>query len=335
MKTSKWFIKHSETSVKCTLCPHECIIREGNSGSCRVRSNQGGLLRPDNYGLISALRTDPIEKKPLYHFYPGSGIFSVGSAGCNLRCVFCQNCEISQVISLDDILGLQHYEPQQIVDNARTVAGNLGIAFTYNEPTVWYDFMFDTARLAKSIGLKTVMVTNGYINRAPLSELLEVTDAFSVDLKGFTEEFYHKASSARLEPVKESIKQIAAAKRHFEIVNLVIPGMNDNRQTFNEMVKWISGELGKETVLHLSKYFPMYKLNTPATSTALLEELHEMASQYLDYVYLGNTESHHNNTYCPQCKSLVIVRHGYNTVLTGIDASGNCSKCRTKILKYI
>lgn len=335
MKSCEWFEKTNRDTIKCTLCPHECTIREGKLGSCHVRMNREGILYPENYGMVSALHLDPIEKKPLYHFYPGSQIFSVGSAGCNLRCHFCQNCEISQVTSVQDVMGLKQYTPQQIVESATTKPDNIGIAYTYNEPTVWYEFMMDTAKLAKEKGLRNVMVTNGFINLKPLMDLLEVMDAFSVDIKGFTGDFYHKVTAAALEPVKEAIKLISSSGKHFELVNLVIPGMNDNRDVFEEMVKWIYGELGKSTVLHLSRYFPMYKLNIEATPPALLEELHETASRYLDFVYLGNISSNHGNTHCPKCSSLAIVRKGYNIYPSGIDESGYCKNCNTRLITHM
>lgn len=335
MKSSKWYENREDGSLVCTLCPHHCSLPAGKTGICHVRTNRGGELISDNYGLISALHSDPIEKKPLYHFYPGSHIFSVGSVGCNLRCLYCQNCEISQVPSVDSVMGMQQYEPGNLVGKATAVAGNIGIAYTYNEPTVWYEFMAETAFLAKSCGLKNVMVTNGFINASPLEELLDVIDAFSVDIKGFTGEFYKKVTSSRLQPVKKAISTIARSGRHLELVNLVIPGMNDNLQRFREMVKWISGETGKQTVLHLSRYFPMYRMNIEPTPPALLMELHEVAAEYLDYVYLGNINSVHGNTHCPDCKSLVITRRGYDIYPSGLTDEGCCSKCGTLIIRHM
>lgn len=335
MKSSKWFEIIDDGAVRCTLCPHWCIIREGKTGICHVRSNAGGVLLSDNYGMISAVHLDPIEKKPLYHYYPGSWVYSLGSVGCNLSCLFCQNCEISQVPSVRAMMGLRKFEPGQVVDKALSQPDSIGIAYTYNEPTVWYEFMMDTATLAKSCGLKNVMVTNGYINPGPLEELLEVMDAFSVDIKGFTGEFYKKVTSASLEPVKRAISLIARSGRHIELVNLVIPGMNDNRKQFEEMVKWISGETGKETVLHLSRYYPMHRMSVEATPASLLEELRAIASRHLDFVYLGNINSPYANTYCPSCSSPAITRMGYETGLQGIDADGRCAGCGRLIIKHM
>ena len=249
---AKYYQSLKDGVVQCTLCPHNCIIREGKSGICRVRINKEGKLITEVYGYVSAIHSDPIEKKPLYHYYPGSTILSIGSYGCNLRCVFCQNCNISQTEAAPE-LARNYYTPEQIIQQALIQPDNIGIAFTYNEPIVWFEYMYDIARLAKQAGLKTVMVTNGYINKEPLNSLLEVIDAFSVDLKAFTEDFYTKVTSSKLEPVKETLKQIRRANKHLEIVNLVIPELNDDESSFTAMTKWIAAELGKDTVL-ISSY---------------------------------------------------------------------------------
>ncbi|HNX43218.1 MAG TPA: AmmeMemoRadiSam system radical SAM enzyme [Bacteroidales bacterium] len=335
MKVSAWFENAAGSAVKCTLCPHRCVIQEGKSGICHVRINKGGSLYSENFGMLSAIHLDPIEKKPLYHYYPGSQILSIGSVGCNLGCLFCQNCEISQVPSVHAVMGLKKYEPIQVTDLALQYKDNIGIAYTYNEPAVWYEFMLETAMLAAAKGLKNVMVTNGFINREPLTGLLDVMDAFSVDMKGFTNDFYRKITSSSLQPVKEAIQMISSSGRHLELVNLVIPGLNDDRSDFREMVKWISGELGKTTVLHLSRYFPMHKLSIEATPPSLLDELHEIASQYLDFVYVGNVSSEFSNTYCPACSSLTVLRKGYSIYLTGLDDKGRCARCNNQIIKHI
>lgn len=192
-----WYLPLNDETVQCTLCPHNCILKEGKSGICRVRINQAGKLMTEVNGFVSAINFDPIEKKPLYHFYPGSTILSLGTYGCNLRCFFCQNCTISQT-TVKPELPRSYYTSEQIIQIALRKSENIGIAFTYNEPIVWFEYMLDIARLAKKAGLKTVMVTNGFINKEPLSELLEYMDAFSVDLKAFREEFYAKVTSSGL-----------------------------------------------------------------------------------------------------------------------------------------
>ncbi len=332
MYPAKYYEVIYRDQIKCNLCPHHCTIGNGKAGICRVRKNENGGLYLSTYGQVSSAGFDPIEKKPLYHFYPGSMIFSVGGFGCNLRCKFCQNYEISQAVParLDF---RKKYSPGDLVEAALEKKGNTGIAFTYNEPTVWFEFMMDIAELSKRKGLKNAIVTNGFINPKPLDELLEVMDAFNVDLKAFTEDFYRTQTMSKLTPVKESLKQIRRSGRHLEVTNLVIPGLNDDRKTFQEMVKWISGELGKETVLHLSRYFPTYKSSAPPTSPNDLNELFEIAGEQLDYVYLGNVlTTNGQNTYCPYCGHKAIDRSRYDTWISGLDKEGNCEKCGYEIV---
>lgn len=323
---ARWYNPIAEDTVQCTLCPHLCILKDGKAGLCRVRINEGGKLMTEVYGYASSINFDPIEKKPLYHFYPGSTILSLGSYGCNLRCFFCQNCTISQT-NADPGLPRTYKTPEQIVNLALKHPGNIGIAFTYNEPVVFFEYMYDIARLAKESGLKTVMVTNGYINKDPLDALLEYIDAFSVDLKAFTEEFYDKVTSAKLEPVKSTLKQIKEAGKHLEVVNLVIPELNDDEASFESMVGWIAAELGKETVLHLSRYFPNYKLTTEATPASSIHKVQRIAEKELYYVYTGNLYGESNDTHCRNCNNLLISRHGYETRSDGLDAEGRCKAC--------
>jgi pyruvate formate lyase activating enzyme len=283
-------------------------------------------------GFVSAINFDPIEKKPLYHFYPGSTILSLGSYGCNLRCFFCQNCTISQTAAEPE-LPHSYYTPEQIIQIALRKPENIGIAFTYNEPTVWFEYMLDIARLAKKAGLKTVMVTNGFINTEPLSELLEYMDAFSVDLKAFNEDFYTKVTSSRLEPVKESLRQIRRAGKHLEVVNLVIPELNDDEASFTEMVSWIASELGRETVFHISRYFPNYKLNTEATPVTSIRRLKSLAEKELSYVYVGNIIGESSNTHCLKCHNILISRHAYIVSADGLNDEGKCKECGNYFLK--
>lgn len=335
LKPAKYYETLHRDQLQCNLCPHHCTIGNGKTGICRVRKNEEGDLYISTYGQVSSAGFDPIEKKPLYHFYPGSMIFSIGGFGCNLRCQFCQNYQISQSVPVNFDFR-EKYAPEDLVKIAKEKKGNAGIAFTYNEPTVWFEFMMDIAELSKKAALKNVVVTNGFINPGPLAELLEVADAFNVDLKAFTEDFYRTQTMSKLAPVKESLKQIRRSGRHLEITNLVIPGLNDDRSTFEEMVKWISGELGKETVLHLSRYFPTYKSSAPPTSSEDLNELFELAREYLDYVYLGNVQtSNGQNTYCPSCGHKAIDRSRYDTWISGLDTEGNCKKCGFRILENI
>lgn len=313
--------------IICTLCPHFCHIRKEKKGSCMSRYSNGHSLISGNYGKVSALHFDPVEKKPLYHFFPGRIIFSIGSTGCNLHCQFCQNAEISQT-SVEDFIFSREYTPGELVALALQRDDNIGIAYTYNEPAVWYEYMLDIAMIAHEAGLKNVMVTNGYINPAPLDRLMPFMDAFSVDLKAFTDDFYRKITKARLDPVKNTLKQIRQAGKHLEITNLVIPTLNDDEKVFEEMCLWISSELGADTVLHLSRYFPTYKMSIPSTSSQTLIRLRQLASKHLDYVFIGNialTEG--SDTYCNKCKHLVISRKGYLASADGLDNHGRCLNC--------
>jgi len=328
------FYERLNGKVKCFLCPHECLINDGKRGSCRVRKNIKGRLISENYQQICSYNFDPIEKKPLYHFFPGQTIFSIGSIGCNLHCSFCQNWEISQS-GIDEHPYLKSNSPEDIVNQAKNRSDNLGIAFTYNEPTVWYEYMIDIAKLAKDKGLKTVMVTNGFINPEPLEELLPYMDAFSVDLKAFTEQFYKQQTSSKLAPVLETIQLLKKHNKHFEITNLVITDTNDNEKDFSEMVNWIVNETGKDTVLHISRYHPMYKMTKEATSTEKLMSLYAIAKEKLNYVYLGNVRSGEGqDTFCKNCDNKVISRSSYYTETVGLDSLGNCDNCKQPIITY-
>jgi pyruvate formate lyase activating enzyme len=287
MRTALYFEKLEESKVECLLCPHNCVLKEGKAGICRVRRNVSGELVSENYGKLSALHIDPIEKKPLYHFYPGSKIFSVGSVGCNLKCNFCQNCDISQT-GVSDFPWLKDFSAEELVNKAAGISENIGIAFTYNEPTVFFEFMLDSAKLSRQKGLKNVVVSNGFINEIPLNELLPWIDAINIDLKAFTDDFYKKQTHSQLEPVKQALKIIRKSGKHLELTNLVIPGLNDDEIIFKSMVDWIAQELGKDTILHISRYFPRYKSQIPLTSESTLKSLFKIAKEKLRYVYLGN-----------------------------------------------
>jgi pyruvate formate lyase activating enzyme len=317
--------------LQCLLCPHLCKIGEGKTGICGVRKNTGKTIELLTYSVISGYSLDPVEKKPFYHFYPGFNIMSIGSYGCNMRCDFCQNFNISQKIPESIIADSS---PDEIVKNALSAKKNIGLAFTYNEPGIWFEFVMDTATMAKEKGLRTGMVTNGYINRGPLTELLKVIDAFNVDLKAFNETFYKNLAGASIEPVKNSLKQIAKSGRHLEITTLLIPGQNDNIAEMENQVKWIAAELGDEIPFHLSRYFPMYKRDDPITPHETLFSHFEIASRHLKYVYMGNTMSETGqDTKCPDCKSVITKRSGYYTRhLT--TCNGKCTVCGKEIYKY-
>jgi len=285
------------------------------------------------YSVISGHSLDPIEKKPLFHFFPGSRILSVGSYGCNMRCDFCQNWHISQARtgSIAAETG-----PEELASEAGSFKNNAGIAFTYNEPVIWFEFVRDTALIVKGKGLFTVMVSNGFVNSDPLNEFLGFIDAFNIDLKAFNETFYKRLTGAELEPVKKSLKQIAKAGKHLEITTLVIPGKNDSVADMEAESKWIAEELGDEIPLHLSRYFPMYKSNEPATPTETLDNLYDTARRYLKYVYLGNTVSdNRQDTACSGCGTIVTKRSGYDTKIMNLDISGKCAGCGNQIYRYL
>jgi pyruvate formate lyase activating enzyme len=323
--------KINDKKLECLLCPHYCKLLPGHTGICGVRKNTGSKIELLTYGVLSGYSLDPIEKKPLYHFFPGHNVLSAGSYGCNLRCDFCQNYNISQKIPENLLTG---YTPEQIIITALNADNNIGIAFTYNEPVIWFEFMRDTSYAAKNGGLLTVMVSNGFVNRDPLNEIINFIDAFNIDLKAFNNDFYKKLTGADIEPVKNSLKQIASSEKHLEITTLIIPGQNDNEKEMALQSEWIAGELGRNVPLHLSRFFPMYKRDDPATTQETLSRLFEIASKNLDYVYIGNTTSETgHNTICPNCGVTVTVRSGYKTEILNLDKSGRCIKCGNLIYK--
>lgn len=329
------YYKIKNNKVQCRLCPHNCNIEEDDVGICGVRKNFKGKLIAENYEIISGLGFDPIEKKPLYHFYPGKTIFSIGSFGCNLKCSFCQNCDISQT-TIEKYHSKHHRKKKDLIDSANTDRNNIGIAFTYNEPTVFYEFMYDTALIAKENNMKTVMVSNGFINSEPLKDLFPFMDAFNIDLKAFSDFFYKKLTKSSLKPVLETLIAIKKADKHLEITNLVIPGQNDDQNEFHLMIKWIKENLGNDTVLHISRYFPRYKLDIAATPQQTLMNFYQIAKEYLFHVYLGNVQLNEGrDTHCPNCNEFLISRSGYFTEIIGLTEKGNCIKCNTQVIKHI
>lgn len=335
MHEASFFTKLSDRKVQCILCPRKCTIDEGRFGDCHARRNRNGILSSEVYARISAFNMDPVEKKPLYHFYPGKEILSVGTTGCNLHCVFCQNHTLSQCNNRKPVL-IKTLSPDELLSFVKNSENNIGLAFTYNEPTINYEYIMDTARLVKMENMKTVMISNGYINRAPLEMLIEYIDAFNIDLKGFNEMFYNKYSKGTLKPVLNSLKRIAKSDKHLEITNLVIPTINDDADEFELMCKWIANEIGQDVVLHLSRFFPRYELNQYPTPPEILFDLYDIAKSYLNNVYLGNMATEiHSNTYCPECNSLLIERTYYNIIKKGVDDLGNCIKCGCNVFKFI
>ena len=328
------YYKQIGNEVQCALCPHECRIKSGNTGICKVRRNNEGRLITENYSKLSAIHLDPIEKKPLYHFHPGKFILSIGSMGCNMHCSCCQNWQISQSPADGFPFG-DLYKPEQIASLALSHRNNIGIAYTYNEPVVWFEYMLDTAVLIKQNGMKNVVVSNGYINAEPLNELLNYTDAFNIDLKAFSGKFYRSITGAKLEPVLTALQMISKAKKHLEITCLIIPSLNDDPMDFKEMVSWIAGKLGSHTVLHLSRYHPAYKMEEDSTPSLTLEKLYAIAAKKLNYVYVGNIYlKDYQDTKCSRCGKTVIRRSGYRVERRMLTEQGHCAHCGNKIVSH-
>ena len=330
IKEAQYYQTLENNQAECLLCPHNCIIQPGKRGLCNVRKNSLGKLISENFSLVSAIHSDPIEKKPLYHFYPGKNILSIGSIGCNLKCKFCQNCSISQ-IGIEDFDNAKYISSGLILKEAKRTRNNIGVAYTYNEPTVWFEFMLETAEKVSKEMLKNVVVSNGYINEDPLSELCQYVDAFNIDLKAFTENFYKKQTGASLTPVLKTIEYISKSNCHLEITNLIIPTLNDEIEIFKEMLNELLKISGKDTVLHLSRYYPSYKTNISATEKDTMLRFFSTAKEYLNYVYMGNIITDRGqNTYCPNCNNKLISRNKYYTQVNGL-RENKCLICQTEI----
>lgn len=283
-KTAMYYEKMDNNKVRCCICPQKCVIPDSRSGLCRARKNMHGKLYCMNYGEISSIALDPIEKKPLFHFYPGTKILSVGSCGCNMKCSFCQNWSISH-----DNPQTIKVTPELLVNEALEQKNNncIGIAYTYNEPTIWYEFVYDTSKLAKAEGLVNVLVTNGFINQEPLENLLPYIDAMNIDVKAFTPDFYKKICNAKLRDVKKTV-EICAKKCHVEITTLIIPGLNDSIEEIGELAYWLY-LINPEIPLHVSRFFPNYKMcDVTPTPVQTLKNVRAEALKHLKHVYIGN-----------------------------------------------
>jgi len=330
LKEAMFYAKLENKTVQCHICPRNCIIPVGRRGFCGVRENRDGTLYVLSYGKLVAIHIDPIEKKPLFHFLPSSTAFSIATAGCNLRCKFCQNWEISQ--RKPEEVNYSYIEPTDLVKKVKE-SGSPTIAYTYTEPTVFYEYMLEVAKLAKKEGYRNIMHSCGYINEEPLRELMKYLDAANIDLKGFSEDYYSKLSEATLEPVLNTLKLLKKGGVHLEITNLLLPGFNDDPDTVTKMCLWIKENLGPDTPLHFSRFFPMYKLlSLNPTPLESLERARKIAlDSGLKYVYIGNMAGHPaENTYCPKCKQLLIERRGYFILQNNIQ-DGKCKYCGEKI----
>lgn len=324
--------KKTDNIIECRLCPRYCKMRPGQIGACRVRKNVEGKLFSLNYGMVTSMAIDPIEKKPLNHFWPGAPIFSISTFGCNFYCQFCQNWQISQAGPGE--VPSREYTPEEIIKIAKKYKTNL-IAYTYNEPIIWFEFVLDTAKLAKKEGMYNVLVTNGYITIEALEILAPYIDAANVDIKAFSDDFYRKLVFVpSVQPVLEATKYMKQHGIHVETTNLKIPGYNDNVEETREMARWIVEELGPDTPLHISRFHPDYKLrNVSSTSLQLLRESRRVAmKEGLKYVFTGNVLGDPGeHTYCPSCGKIVIKRYGFSIEEWNITDDNKCKFCGAKI----
>lgn len=322
MKEARFWEGADGGAVRCRLCPHECRIENGRTGICGQRENRDGRLLSRILGRVSTAALDPIEKKPLYHFIPGSSVLSIGSVGCNFKCPFCQNWSISQVEARTEELS-----PEGAVGLARR-KNAAGLAYTFNEPTIWLEHVIDTARLARAQGLANVLVTNGFVNEAPLAEALQFIDALNIDVKSFEESFYLDLCRGRLAPVLARAEQSVKAGAHVEITYLIIPGYNDRSSNYQALAAWMAEKLGPETPLHFSAHFPRYRLKAPATGLDALLAAREVAGKRLKHVYLGNiAPAEDSDTACGGCGATLVTRAGYDVATVGLLPDGKCRSC--------
>ena len=320
------------TTVTCELCPRTCVIPEGAAGDCRVRVNLGGKLRATTYGRPSALHIDPMEKKPPYHFHPGASIFSLATAGCNLHCLNCQNWQLSQRGG-EEMEQTYRAEPAEIVAEAQG-QGCRAIAYTYSDPIVFYEYVYDTSVLAREQGLANVFVTAAYINREPLRRLCRVLDATNADLKTFDDGLYRRVSGATLQPVLDALVTFREEGVWVEVTNLLIPTLNDDLAMIRRMAHWIGAELGPDTPLHFSRFQPQYRMrNLPPTPTETLRRARaEALDAGLRYVYVGNVMGDKgSSTYCPRDGTLLIGRSGFTITDYKLTADGRCPSCNERI----
>jgi pyruvate formate lyase activating enzyme len=322
--------KLEDQKVQCTLCPHICKISEGKRGICGVRENSDGQLMSLIYGLATSVTPDPIEKKPLYHFYPGAYVLSFGTVGCNLSCQHCQNYGISQ--AKFEGTRFQRLKVDDVVKTAKRYKCD-GIAWTYNEPTIWFEFTYDASIIAKKEGLYTCYVTNGFIEPAPLKKIAPYLDAMNIDVKSYSPDFYKKICKAKLAPVLDTCVLAKELGIFLELTYLVIPSQNDSEKEIRDYCKWVVDNLGADTPIHFSRFHPDYKMNDLIkTPMSTLNRAHEIAlEEGLKFIYLGNVpHGDYENTYCPKCKDLLIERIGFSTK-SHYAKGGKCQKCGTTI----
>ena len=321
----------ADDQVRCDLCAHCCVIKDGGRGICRVRENHEGRLYTRVYGNLIAQNVDPIEKKPLYHFYPGSMAYSIATPGCNFRCEWCQNWQISQMPRLMTLPDRKRLQPEAIVESA-LATGSTSIAYTYTEPTIFFEYSFDVSKLAHEAGIKNVYVTNGFMTPEMIDLYHPWLDAANVDIKAFKDETYRKLMGGRLEPVLESCRRLKAAGVWLEVTTLIVPGVNDDPEELRALAAFIHDDLGPETPWHLSRFYPQYKMTTKApTEQSILTETKVMGEEMgLDYIYIGNVAGVYA-THCKHCGQELIVRSGYQTQIVGLNDAGCCTQCGTQL----
>lgn len=317
--------------IHCGLCPHSCRIAEGGRGVCGARGVIDGRLRALTYGLVSSIAADPIEKKPVFHFHPGSQVLSFGSVGCSMQCGHCQNWQISRPKGVDGSVELHNVEPDSVVAMAERT-NSTGIAFTYNEPIIWLEWVLDAARAAKEAGLYTAMVTNGYVTSAGLDLFAEVVDVWRVDIKGFTEATYKRLCHV---PHADAVREQAVrAKRekgmHVECVTNVVPTVNDSDEELTDVAAWVARELGPDTPWHVTRFVPYLEFaDLPATPVSTLQRARDIGrTAGLDFVFLGNVSMPGSeDTVCPSCGATVIARHGFHSIQENLTDAGRCARC--------
>ena len=331
VREASWYEKLEGGRVRCLLCPWRCLLSQGQYGLCGVRRNDGGRLVTLIYGLVTSIAIDPIEKKPLFHFYPGAPILSISTLGCNFKCPWCQNWHISQAKPGE--VYADYIEPERIAALMKRYDVPF-LAFTYNEPVIWFEYMLDVAKLVKRNGGRVVLVTNGHINLEPLEELIPYMDAANVDVKAFNPETYLKYIRGKLEAVLEAVEAMKERGVHVETTYLVIPRLNDSESEFEKMIKWHLDKLGPETPLHISRFYPAYKfVDTEPTPIETLARFWKLArSMGLHYVYVGNVPGHSGEyTYCPSCGKPVVKRMGFEVFEWNLTDENRCKFCGAKV----
>lgn len=334
MKEAKFYKKTKNNTVKCELCYQSCTIKPGSYGLCLARKNKRGILYSIVYGKIAGLNVDFIEKKPLYHFQPGSKSYSIGTTGCNFKCKFCQNADISQV-KLENFPFVKELTPEEAVKDALRNDCK-SISYTYNEPTINYEFALETAKLAKKKGLKNVFVTNACIQKKPLEVISPYLDAANIDLKSMNENFYRKICKADLKKVLNTIKEYYKLKIHIELTTLIIPGLNDSNKQIKKICEWVLNNLDKNVPLHFSRFYPQYLMkDKPITSIETIKNAVKTAKQLgIKYAYAGNViDRELNNTYCHNCGEEIIDRTGSTTIVKNLKKY-KCEKCKTRLLLH-